>query len=352
MDNEKYFSLFPEARLNGSKVAGTRFDNFARNNHTFDIVEKKGNLITVGRGGQITGLPLDVLIIDDLYKDREEATSQTVSEKIWTNYNDVFLTRLHNDSQQLIMNTRWDEADLVGRLLLQEASEWEVIVFPAIKTADEVSYDNRKEGEALWPEKHSLERLLKVKEKTEVTFNSLYQQDPKPNSQLLVYPSIIVCDEFPAFIDSPFWGVDFGFTNDPTAVIKCGIEGDNAYYDECSYAPGIPMKVVKEILFANGYQQGQPVWCDWTEGQSNIAELNRIGVSAFPAIKGPGSVKAGIIKMKERNIHVTRRSVNMKLEQTKYQWVTYGTIITNEPEDKWNHCWDGARMATYTKFFR
>jgi hypothetical protein len=350
MDSEKYIRIFPDTKLNNSKITGVHRDNYARNNHTFEMVDRKGGMITVGRDGQITGLPIDVLIIDDLYKNREEATSQAVSEKIWTDYNDVFLTRLHNDSQQLIMNTRWDEADLVGRLLKQEANDWEVITFPAIKTADVVPYDKRKEGEALWPEKHSLERILRVKEKQQVTFNSLYQQDPQPNTELLIYPSIVVIPEFPQHLEKKYWGLDFGFTNDPTALIKCGHDEENSYYHECHYSPGTPMKYIKESLVANGWQYGEIVYCDHVD--ANIVELRRLGVTAVPAIKGPGSLQAGIVKMKERKIHVTATSLNMLLERRKYQWKTYGTIITNEPIDQWNHCWDGARMGTFTSTFR
>lgn len=349
MDNEKYVRLFPETKLNGSKVTGVHRENYSRNNHIFEMVDREGSIITVGRDGQITGLPVDMLIIDDLYKNREEATSQAVSEKIWTDYNDVFLTRLHNDSQQLIMNTRWDEADLVGRLLQSEPDEWEIIKFPAIKNADQVPYDSRKEGEVLWSEKHSLQRILDIKRKQPVTYNSLYDQDPRPNSEILIYPEVVIIPEFPE-TDKKYWGLDFGFTNDPTALIKCAHDENNSYYDECHYSAGTPMKYIKESLIANGWKSNEPVYCDHKD--SNIAELRLLGIQAFPAIKGPGSVEAGIQKMKERIIHVTARSHNMLLERKKYVWITYGTIITNVPVDKWNHAWDGARYGTYSKTFK
>ena len=349
MDSEKYLRLFPETKLNGSKITGVHAANYARNNHTFEIVDKKGSLITVGRDGQITGLPIDILIIDDLYKNREEATSEAVSEKIWTNYNDVFLTRLHNDSQQLIMNTRWDENDLVGRILKQEPSDWEQIIFPAIKTEDQVPYDKRETGEALWPEKHSKDRIIKISKTNKTTFNSLYQQDPQPNEEILIYPHVVVIEEFPK-VEFKYWGLDFGFTNDPTALIKCAHDEKNSYFDECHYHPGTPMAEIAKVLLANGYQTGEPVFCDHVE--AHIVELRQLGIFAVPAMKGPGSVGAGILKMKERTIHVTRRSVNMLAERKKYQWITYGTIITNQPKDEHNHAWDGARYGNFAQTMR
>lgn len=349
IDTDKYYRIFPNTRLNNSKITGIRRDNFARTNNVFEVVDKEGSVVTVGRDGQMTGLPIDLLVLDDLYKNREEAISQQVNEKIWTDYNDVFLTRLHNRSQQLIMNTRWDEFDLSGRLLAGEFDQWQVIKFPAIRTEDIADYDPRKVGEALWPGRHSLERLLHVQKTNETTFNSLYQQDPKPNTALLIYPEVIEIDAWPSDIDKKFWGLDFGFTSDPSALIKGAVHYDSSFFEELLYEPGVPMRHIATLLRESGYRDGELVYCDHVP--ANIAELRRLGIAAVPAIKGDGSINAGIVKMKEFKIHVTRRSVNMLQERRRYQWVTVGTLITNEPIDKYNHCWDGARYGLHGHFF-
>lgn len=349
IDNEDYAKIFPATKLNYSKIFKTNFDNYTRNEHKFEVVGKRGSVKTVGRGGPLTSEPVDVGIIDDLYKDRAEAKSMAVSQSAWEWYTDVFKTRMHNDSQQLIMNTRWDENDLCGRLLQDEPDEWNVIMFPAIKTTDVNEYDPRKEGEALWPDRHSLERILEVKRQSQVTFNSLYQQDPKPNTDLLVYPKVTIIPEFPQ-LEVVYWGLDFGFTNDPTVLVKCGTLGNDSFFRECCYSPGIPMKYIKEKLIENGYKEGQPVWCDHVP--TYIAELRTLGIAAFPAVKGEGSLQAGIQKMREYNIHITEDSHNFKREANQYQWVTYGNIITNEPVDEDNHAWDAARYGHYSKHFR
>ena len=100
---------------------------------------------------------------------------------------------MHNDSQQLIVFTRWHEEDLIGYLeskeevrILNSLSEidpefdgWYKINYEAIKTGEPTELDPRKEGEPLWPERHSLEKLLKTKSRDIETFECLYQGNPE-----------------------------------------------------------------------------------------------------------------------------------------------------------------------------
>lgn len=348
IDNEAYNLVFPDTKLNYSKIFGTNYDNYSRTEHKFEIVQKKGSLKTVGRGGPLTSEPVDIGIIDDLYKDRDEAKSPTISESAWNWYVDVFRTRLHNGSQQLIMNTRWDENDLCGRLLIEEPGEWEVIKFPAIRTEDINGYDTRLPGEVLWPEKHSLEKVLSQKKLSQVSYNSLYQQDPKPNTDILIFPNWIEIPEWPN-VDSITWGLDFGKTTGINALVKCSVENDNVYFKECCYASSMPIKDIKQAMIDNGYRDGQIVYCDHIPAK--IAELRLLSVAAFPAIKGEGSIRAGIDKLREYTCHYTKESVNMKMELNNYQYVCYGKIITTEPVDEFNHLLDACRYAVYSRFF-
>jgi hypothetical protein len=184
IDNDLYNDVFPNTYLNESNVV-TVSESFLRNSEIFEIVGHRGFLKACGRGGALTGTPIDVGIIDDPIKDRAEAMSLTIREGLWSWYKDVFETRLHNNSQQLIILTRWHQDDLAGKILKRD-NDWDVVVFEGIKeTANQ--FDPREIGDALWPEKHSLERLLKVKETSPLTFNSLYQQSPKPLDDIGIY---------------------------------------------------------------------------------------------------------------------------------------------------------------------
>lgn len=350
IDNPTYHKLFPKTKLNYSKLFGTNYDGKVRTTEKCEIVEYNGSFKTIGRGGALTSETVDIGIIDDLYKDRDEAISRTISENAWQWYVDVFLTRLHNDSQQLIMNTRWDEFDICGRLLSKEASEWEVIRFPAIREIDEALYDPRAVGDALWADKHSKEKILGIKILNEVTFNSLYQQDPKPNSEILVFKNWQQILKWPVeSIGAVSWGLDFGKTTGTNALVKCAVIGKDAYIQECLYERGVPVSIINDALIANGYKEGEIVWCDHIPAKINdLRTTHRI--SAMPAIKGPGSVSAGIDKMNEYNVHYI--GSNIKMETSKYQYVTYGNIITNEPVDDWNHALDASRYGLLSRYFR
>lgn len=350
IDNEVYGRIFPDTKLNNSKIFGTNYDNVTRTEHKFEIVNKKGSLKSVGRGGSLTSEPVDIGIIDDLYKDREEAKSLTISESAWNWYVDVFRTRLHNNSQQLIMNTRWDENDICGRLLIEEAGSWEVIKFPAIRTEDINDFDLRMPGEALWPDRHSLQKIEDQKKLSQVSFNSLYQQDPKPNTDILIFPNWVEIPAWPENVEKITWGLDFGKTTGTNALVKCGIEGDNVYFQEFLYAPGAPVSVIKDRLIESGYNRNQIVYCDHIPGK--IHELLRSAIIAAPALKGEGSIAAGIDKLREYKCHYTADSVNLKMELNNYQYICYGKIITNVPVDEYNHLLDACRYAVFSRFFR
>lgn len=180
IDSDEYKRLFPNTTLQKAGVNGS----WKRNAQEFQIVNHEGYLWAVGAGGSATSKTADYVIIDDPHKDRQEAQSALTSNRVWEWYTDVMDTRIHNDSGIMIMQTRWDFMDLSGRLLQSMedklGDEWTVICFKAIKENELVPYDPRKTGEALWPDRHSLERMLKKQKESKRTFESLYQQNPQP----------------------------------------------------------------------------------------------------------------------------------------------------------------------------
>lgn len=179
MCTSEYEEMFPDVKLPQS-VSG-----YTNNANEFEILDKKGSCKTIGVEGALTGDPVDMLIIDDIYKDAMSAWSEIKRKNIEDWYDTVADTRLHNDSQQLIVFTRWHHLDLAGKLLEKERKDWEVITFEAIKDKIHNPIDTRLKGEALWPEKHSVEKLIKSRDRNPHVFQSLYQQQPKPLEGLL-----------------------------------------------------------------------------------------------------------------------------------------------------------------------
>lgn len=224
IDTPEYYEIFPNTNLNASNVA-TIAGSWLRNADECEIVGYRGGFKTVGVGGALTGEPVDVLIMDDIYKDAKTAWSPTVRESVSDWYDTVAETRLHNDSQQLIVFTRWHEDDLAGTLLRQQGvydpienpNGWVVVIYRAIKEGAPTEYDPRSEGEALWPERHNLEKLQSIRTRNTHVFDSLYQQDPKPSEGLMYEQGFVEYGIKPAtqqcvrkaYVDTADTGADY-----------------------------------------------------------------------------------------------------------------------------------------------
>jgi hypothetical protein len=182
IESNEYHDIFPETTLNKSAVVSQT--GWLRNSDIFQTVGFGGFFKAVGVGGALTGTAADFAIIDDPVKDSIEAMSATYQYRNWNWYNDVLYTRIHNDTGILITQTRWDINDLSGLLLKQKEAgigeNWTVLLLPAIKVDNKNSEDPRQIGDALWPERHSLEKLAMVRSQSIRTFQSLYQQNPQP----------------------------------------------------------------------------------------------------------------------------------------------------------------------------
>ena len=233
IDSDIYRTIFPETRLNGSG-GNTKTREYIRTASMFEIVGKQGSLKAVGRGGGLTGNPVDVMILDDLYKDAMEGNSPIVREAVYEWYSSVVRTRLHNNSQELIVFTRWHEDDLIGTLeknervveiksfadihnLPQGYDVWAKINFDAIKESEPTELDPRANGQPLWADRHSLEMLLSKRKLDPHTFECLYQGRPASKEGLL-YSSFQTYDQLPsadnirkrgAYIDTADTGVDY-----------------------------------------------------------------------------------------------------------------------------------------------
>ncbi len=145
--------------------------------------QEGGGLLSTGIGGPLTGQGVDGLMaIDDPIKNREDAESTIKREAAWDWFTDVAYTRLEGNSSCLVVATRWHEDDLIGRLMKLDP-KWEVINLPAINDGSDPT---REIGEALWPERFSVEKLEAIRKVVgEYTWWSLYQGSPRPKGDKL-----------------------------------------------------------------------------------------------------------------------------------------------------------------------
>lgn len=149
------------------------------------ITEDGGSYTAVGVGGALTGRGFKIGIVDDPFKNREEADSAVVRESRYNWYRSTFYTRAEGATMIIFILTRWHEDDLAGRVLRDAAEakkngeaydDWEIIEYKAIATEDDA---HRKEGEPLWPAKFPLSQLQTIKSAIgSYEFSALYQQTP------------------------------------------------------------------------------------------------------------------------------------------------------------------------------
>lgn len=142
----------------------------------------RGGLVAAGVGGPITGRGAHVAIIDDPFKNYEEAASETIRAKVSNWYKSTLRTRLAPRGAIVLVMTRWHEKDLAGELTtaMGEGGEyWEIIDLPALAKENDIL--GRQLNEPLWPERYPLSELQATKTALgSYLWSALYQQKPAP----------------------------------------------------------------------------------------------------------------------------------------------------------------------------
>jgi len=149
--------------------------------------------------------------------------------------------------------------------------------------------------------------------------------------------------EFVAF------GLDWGYSQDPTAVVAVYKNGDNLYLEEILYERGLVLKDIADKLRALDITKQEEIWCDSSEPRS-IEELYRMGFNAKAVKKGPDSIKFGISVLQNHKLHIQKKSQNLINEMYAYQYASdkHG-YVTNTPEGGLDHLLDAARYVGMMK---
>ena len=131
-----------------------------------------------------------------------------------------------------------------------------------------------------------------------------------------IFKKINQIKEFPAWCEKVALGQDFGYSNDPTAIVKCGVIGNALYIDEVCYKTHMLTKdIISELKPYNDLK----VMSESADPRL-IDEISNAGIKIYPVEKGSGSIIAGIEKMLEMEIYITERSYNMLMEFRNYVW--------------------------------
>jgi len=139
------------------------------------------------------------------------------------------------------------------------------------------------------------------------------------------------------------YGLDFGFTIDPSTLIDCWRAGDDVWFEEKIYETGLNNQALAERMRIHGVKTTDEIIADSSEPKS-IDEIHKAGFNIRGAVKGPDSVRSGISLMQALRLHIVRGSTNLIKEFSTYSWKKDkdGKSLP-EPADAWNHGIDAAR---------
>jgi phage terminase large subunit len=139
------------------------------------------------------------------------------------------------------------------------------------------------------------------------------------------------------------YGMDFGYSNDPTTLIAMYKYNNSFIFDEVIYKKGMLNSEISGLLKSNNVQE--IIYADSAEPKS-IAELNSYGHTVLPCLKGRDSIVYGINLINQNEIYITPSSVHLIKELQNYIWLKNkdGTTL-NKPIDAYNHCIDAMRYA-------
>lgn len=163
----------------GTVDLGLRLRADSRAAGRWQIDGRKGGVYCVGVAGALTGKPVDVMVIDDPIKDLEQAQSAVYRERAWRFWQAVAVPRLGPGSRVVLVQTRWHENDLAGRLLEQDPDRWKVVSIPAVAEADDDPL-GRTPGEAMRSARGNRDWAKIRSDVGEYVWAALYQQRPAP----------------------------------------------------------------------------------------------------------------------------------------------------------------------------
>ena len=138
------------------------------------------------------------------------------------------------------------------------------------------------------------------------------------------------------------YGMDFGFTNDPTTMIAVYKYNGKLILDEVIYQKGLLNSQIATMIKGIGAKNG-PIYADSSEPKS-IADIQGYGIGIYSVKKGTNSVKEGIQLMQEYEYLITKSSLHLQEELNKYEW---DKKKVNEPIEIWNHCIDATRYLIW-----
>lgn len=259
INSPRYQLAFPGVELKG--------DSQARDRLSMKEAEggiKNGALYFAGADGSVTGRGADLFLIDDPFKNRTDAESETTRRKVWDFFTSTAYTRLMPGGRIVIILTRWHEDDIIGRLFDPKyvdpeiAQEYEILSLPAIAEDDDPM--GRQPGEALWPERYPVDVLNTTRRVIGPRdWASLYQQRPRPDDG----------DFFTKDMFEPYQRED----------LPDDFRGIFRIYGASDHAVGAKQRNDRSVIGCVGFDQHGDIWIlpdvrwDKIDGEAQVEEM-------------------------------------------------------------------------------
>jgi phage terminase large subunit len=190
--------------------------------------------------------------------------------------------------------------------------------------------------------KAEIERLKEIDE----NYWRVYGLGERGQSRSLVY-TFNTIKEIPKEAKLVSYGLDFGYSSDPTSLVRTYILGDDMYVDELLYRTGMTNQDIANEMKVLGLDRSNEVFADSAEPKS-IEEIYRMGWNVKPTIKG--SINIGIDIIRRYKLHATESSFNLIKELRNYKYIEdKNGQMTNKPVDNFNHALDALRYSVVNK---
>jgi phage terminase large subunit len=190
--------------------------------------------------------------------------------------------------------------------------------------------------------KAEIERLKEIDE----NYWRVYGLGERGQAKSLVY-TFTTIKEIPKEAKLVSYGLDFGYSSDPTSLVRTYILGDDMYVDELLYRTGMTNQDIANEMKVLGLDRSNEVFADSAEPKS-IEEIYRMGWNVKPTIKG--SINIGIDIIRRYKLHATESSFNLIKELRNYKYIEdKNGQMTNKPVDNFNHALDALRYSVVNK---
>lgn len=248
----------------------------------------------------------------------------------------------YEDFQQLIFRT-------IDNIILDfnpsDEFHW---IYDKVLTRDDVEFYQTSYKDNPFLPQSLIDEIERLRD-TDENYWRVYGLGERGQSRSLVYNFKTIKD-IPATAKLLGRGLDFGFSNDATAVVETYVEGNNMYVRELLYRTGMTNQDIGREFQRLGLDRRDEIWADSAEPKS-IEEIYRMGWNIKKTFKG--AINIGIDMVRRHNLYVTEDSVNTIKELRNYKYVEdKNGNLTNKPIDLFNHSLDALRYSIVNKLSR